>query len=80
VITRRLIKLFDRASLLEGDTYKQIMRKLRRAKMARCDDGDWQLIKLNKSYTSLLERLGLVAPPEASRDEESDLQHSYAYV
>ena len=66
VITRRLIKRFDRASLLEADTYKQIMRKLRRAKMARCDGGDWRLINLNKSYTSLLERLGLVAPPEAS--------------
>ena len=66
VITRRLIKRFDRASLLEGDTYGQIMRKLGRAKMARCDGGDWRLVNLSKSCTSLLERLGLVAPAEAS--------------
>ena len=64
VLTFRLIKAFDRANLLEDHTYKKIMSVLRRAKKARTDGGDWQLIRMNQSHSEILQELELIPKPE----------------
>lgn len=71
VITRRLIKRFDGAGLLERDTYKGVTHKLAKAKMARRDDGDWELVSLIPSNYRLLEELGLVAETKPGGSGES---------
>ena len=64
VLTFRLIKAFDRANLLEDRTYKKVMSVLRRAKKARTDSGDWQLIRMNPSHSEILQELELIPKPE----------------
>jgi len=64
VLTFRLIKAFDKANLLESRTYKKIMSILVRAKKARINDGDWQLIRMNPSHIELLQDLNLLPKPE----------------
>ena len=64
VLTFRLIKAFDKANLLEDRTYKKVMSVLRRAKKARTDDGDWQLIRMNPSHSEILQELELIPKPE----------------
>ena len=64
VLTFRLIKTFDKANLLEDHTYKKIMSVLRRAKKARTDGGDWQLIRMNPSHREILQELELIPKPE----------------
>ena len=64
VLTFRLIKAFDRANLLEDRTYKKVMSVLRRAKKARTDGGDWQLIRMNPSHSEILQELELIPKPE----------------
>jgi hypothetical protein len=64
VLTFRLIKAFDRADLLEDRTYKKVMSVLRRAKKARTDGGDWQLIRMNPSHSEILQELELIPKPE----------------
>ena len=64
LLTFRLIKAFDRAHLLEDRTYKKIMSILTRAKKARLDGEDWNLIRLNPSHEEILQELGLLPKPE----------------
>ena len=64
VLTFRLIKVFDKANLLEECTYKKIMSVLRRAKKARVDGNEWQLIRMNPSHVEILQKLGLIPKPE----------------
>ena len=64
VLTFRLINAFDKANLLEDRTYKKIMSVLRRAKKARTDGNEWQLIRINPSYEEILQKLTLIPKPE----------------
>lgn len=64
LLTFRLIKTFDKAGLLEKYTYEKLMSVLTRAKKARVDGRDWQLIKMNTSHMEILQELGLVPKPE----------------
>ena len=64
LLTFRLIKAFDQAHLLEERTYKKIMSILTRAKKARLDGEDWNLIRLNPSHEEVLQELGLIPKPE----------------
>ena len=41
-------------------TYKRVMQILRRAKMVKHSDGDWQLIKTAPSQLDVLQKLGLI--------------------
>ena len=65
LLTFRLLSTFDKAKLLDKMTYKKIMSILRRAKKARVDNSDWQLIRINPSYEEILQKLGLLAAPES---------------
>ena len=60
ILTFRLINKFDQVSLLEKMTYKRVMQILRRAKMVKHSDGDWQLIKTAPSQLDVLQKLGLI--------------------
>lgn len=64
VLTFRLINAFDRANLLEDRTYKKVMSVLRRAKKARLDGSEWQLIRMNPSHEDILQKLELIPKPE----------------
>lgn len=64
VLTFRLLKTFGQAGLLERYTYKKLLSILVRAKKARLDQGDWQLIRINPSHTVILQTLGLLPKPE----------------
>ena len=64
VLTFRLIKSFDNAGLLENRTYKKILSILIRAKKARIDDGEWQLIRMNPSHMEILQLLDIIPKPE----------------
>ena len=64
VLTFRLIKAFDGSSLMENHTYKKLMSVLRRAKKARADGSDWQLVRMNPSHTEILQELELIPKPE----------------
>lgn len=64
ILTFRLIKAFDKAQLLEERTYKKIMSVLTRAKKARLEGRDWNLIRLNPSHMEILQKLGLIPKPE----------------
>ena len=64
VLTFRLIKAFDQAHLLDTRTYKKILSVLIRAKKARVDNGEWQLIRMTPSHMEILQSLGLVPRPE----------------
>ena len=60
ILTFKLINKFDQVSLLEKMTYKRVMQILRRAKMVKHSDGDWQLIKTAPSQLDVLQKLGLI--------------------
>ena len=64
ILTFRLINAFDKANLLEDYTYKKVMSVLRRAKKARTDGSDWQLIRMNPSHEEILQKLKLIPKPE----------------
>ena len=64
VLTFRLIKQFDRSKLLEDRTYKKLMSVLERAKKARVDGKDWQMIRINPSQEEILQKLNLLPTPE----------------
>ena len=64
LLTFRLIKAFDKAELLEEYTYKKLLAVLIRAKKARINGGDWQLIQMNPSHLEILEALELIPKPE----------------
>ena len=49
---------------MEDCTYKKIMSVLRRAKKARTDGNEWQLIRINPSYEEILQKLMLIPKPE----------------
>ena len=65
VLTFRLIKAFDGAHLLEKHTYKKVMATLKRAKKIRIVNKDWQLIRTAPSAIEILQKLGLLAKPQA---------------
>lgn len=64
LLTFRLIKAFDKAKLLEEYTYKKLLAVLVRAKKARINGGDWQLIQMNPSHMKILQALELIPKPE----------------
>ena len=64
LLTFRLIKTFDRTSLLESYTYKRLMSVLLRAKKVRVDGDGWKLIRVNPSYLEILQKLELVPKPD----------------
>lgn len=64
LLTFRLIKAFDKAKLLENYTYKKLLAVLVRAKKARINGGDWQLIQMNPSHMKILQALELIPKPE----------------
>ena len=64
VLTFRLLKRFDKAKLLEDRTYKKLMSVLERAKKARFDGEEWQLIRINPSQEEVLQKLDLLPKPE----------------
>lgn len=63
LLTFRLIKAFDQAQLLEGQTYKKLLSILTRAKKIHSEGNDWQLIRLNPSHEEVLRKLGLLPKP-----------------
>lgn len=60
LLTFRIIKEFDKVEILKKMTYKKAMHILKRAKKARIEDGEWELIKLTKNNMEILEKLKLV--------------------
>ena len=64
VLTFRLLKAFDKINLLEEHTYKKIMSVLRRAKKARIEGNDWQLIRINPYHEEILLKLDLLPKPD----------------
>jgi hypothetical protein len=64
LLTFRLIKTFDRTSLLESYTYKKLMSVLLRAKKVRVGGDGWKLIRVNPSYLEILQKLELVPKPD----------------
>ena len=64
VLTFRLMKQFDQVKLLEERTYKKLMSVLERAKKARNEGEDWQLIRINPSQEEILQKLNLISAPE----------------
>lgn len=64
LLTFKLIKAFDKAELLEDRTYKKVMSVLTRAKKARIEGKDWQLVRMNPSHVEILQKLDLVPKPE----------------
>ena len=64
VLTFRLIKEFDSANLLDERNYKKLMSVLSRAKKARVNGENWQLIRINPSQEEILQKLSLLPKPE----------------
>lgn len=64
ILTFRLIKAFDKANLLYNHTYRKLMSILNRAKKARVDNGEWNLIRMNPSQLMVLEALELIPKQE----------------
>ncbi len=64
VLTWRLIKAFTKSRLLDKLTYKRVMTFLRRAKMVKVGDGDWQPVKVAPAVEKALAALSL-DPKEA---------------
>lgn len=71
LLTFRLLKMFDKAGLLEERTYKKIMSVLDRAKKTHITGQDWQLIRLNPSHVEILQKLELVPKPEEPSKKKS---------
>ena len=68
VLTFRLIRVFDNASLLKSYPYKKLMAVLTRAKKIRLDGKNWQLIRINPSHEKILQSLELLPkPPEPEK-------------
>ena len=68
VLTFRLINSFDKANLLEKNTYKKLLSTLIRAKKIKID-GEWKLIKMNPSQIIILEEIGLLPKEEVEKQE-----------
>lgn len=64
LLTFKLLKVFDKAELLEDYTYKKLMSVLTRAKKGRVEDEDWQLVRMNPSHVEILQKVDLVPKPE----------------
>lgn len=64
LLTFRLINAFDKAELLENNTYKKLMSVLTRAKKARADGRQWQMVRMNPSHLKILQELELIPKPE----------------
>lgn len=64
LLTFRLLKEVDKAKLLDEHTYKKVMSILARAKKARVDNEDWQLVRMNPSHEEVLQKLDLIPKPE----------------
>lgn len=64
LLTFKLLKVFDKAELLEDHTYKKLMSVLTRAKKVRVEDEDWQLVRMNPSHVEILQKIDLVPKPE----------------
>lgn len=56
----RLINRFDGEKQLETYTYRKVMSLLARAKKARVDRKEWQLVRMNPSQLAVLESLWLL--------------------
>ena len=68
VLTFRLINSFDKANLLEKNTYKKLLSTLIRAKKIKID-GEWKLIKMNPSQIMILKEIGLLPKEEIEKQE-----------
>lgn len=64
LLTFKLLKAFDKAELLENNTYKRVMSVLTRAKKVRVEGEAWQLVRINPSQVEILQKLDLVPKPE----------------
>lgn len=64
VLTFRIIKELDKADILKKMTYKRAMHILKRAKKARVDGGEWELITLTANNKKILESLQLIEVDE----------------
>lgn len=64
LLTFKLLKEFDKAKLLENRTYKKVMSILLRAKKARVEVQEWQLVRMNPSHIEILQDIGLIPRPE----------------
>lgn len=62
LLTFKLLNKFDDTKVLNKETYKHVMRVLRRAKKIRLnqEDSEWSLININVSHEKLLNTLGLI--------------------
>ncbi len=65
VLTSRLIKAFDKAGLLNSQTYKKIMSVLMRARQISVDGGKWQMVSLSPAQVELLQALELMNQDES---------------
>lgn len=63
IITYRLLNTFEKTNLLEKMNYKKIMKILTRAKKARIEGKEWQLIRINPSQLEILQQLSLIEKP-----------------
>ena len=72
LLTCRLINKFDSVHLLDKMTYKEIMHILTRAKKARVEGNDWQMIRINVGYRPVLEELGLLPKTEENSKKSED--------
>lgn len=66
LLTFRLINAFDKAKLLEKQTYKNVMGMLRHAKKVKTEDTDWQLVRCNPKHIEMLQLLDILPKPEES--------------
>lgn len=62
LLTFHLINAFDKAKLLEKNSYKEIMSSLKRAKKVKSPGRDWQLIKINPALVEMLQKLEILEP------------------
>lgn len=62
LLTFKLLNKFDDTKVLNKETYKHVMRVLRRAKKIRLnqEDSEWSLININVSHEKFLNTLGLI--------------------
>ena len=65
VLTSRLIKAFDKAGLLNSQTYDKVMSVLMRARQVSVDCGKWQMVSLRPVQMELLQALELMNQDES---------------
>lgn len=61
ILTFRLIKEFDRHGLLKKNNYSRLLHLLRRAKKARVNGSEWQMIQTSPFVEELIEKLEVSA-------------------